>query len=121
MPIALEQEAGNVFRIEIRGMLRKADLDRCQAQLATELPSLGTVRLLFVLDGFEGWEPRDNWSDLTFYIKYGDCIDRIAIVGDERWRSEALMFAGAEMRRGPVAFFDVSSSDVRDARAWLTA
>ena len=54
---------------------------------------LAPVRLLFVLDGFEGWEARDNWSDLTFYAKYSDCIDRIAIVGDERWRSEALMFA----------------------------
>ncbi len=120
MPMTLEQEAGNVFRVEMRGLLRKADLDRCQAQLAAEMSRLGPVRLLFVLDGFEGWEPRDNWSDLTFYAKYGDSIDRIAIVGDERWRSEALMFAGAELRRGPVEFFDGSSSDARDARAWLT-
>ena len=34
MPIALEEEPGNVFRVEIRGMLRKAELDRCQAELA---------------------------------------------------------------------------------------
>ena len=84
MPIGLAQEADSIFRIEMRGMLRKADLDRCQARVAAEMSRLGPVRLLFVLDGFAGWEPRDNWSDLTFYAKYSDCIDRIAIVGDER-------------------------------------
>ena len=102
-------------------MLRKADMDSCQAQLAAEISRLGTVRLLFVLEGFEGWEPRDNWSDLTFYAKYSDCIERIAIVGDERWRSEALMFAGAELRRAPVEYFAGSSSEDGAARAWLTA
>ena len=81
--MALEQhERGNVFRVEIRGHLRKADLDACQAHLAAEMRRLGPVRLLFVLDEFEGWEPHDNWNDLTFYVEHGDAIDRIAIVGD---------------------------------------
>jgi hypothetical protein len=119
MPITMVQEADNVFRMAMSGMLRKPDLDRCQARLASEMRRLGPVRLLFVLQGFEGWEPADNWSDLTFYAKYGDCIDRIAIVGDERWRSEALMFAGAELRRAPVEFFARSAGDETAARAWL--
>ena len=34
MPIGLEEEPDSIFRIEMRGMLRKADLDRCQARLA---------------------------------------------------------------------------------------
>ena len=74
-----------------------------------------------MLDGFEGWEPRDNWSDLTFDAKYSDCIDRIAIVGDERWRSEAPMFAGADLRRAPVEYFGGSSREDGGARAWLSA
>lgn len=121
MPITLEQETANVFRIGMRGLIRKAELDACQARLVAEMDRLGPVRLLFVLDGFEGWEPGDNWSDLTFYAKYSDRIDRIAIVGEERWRSEALMFAGAELRRAPVEYFASSSSDDGAARAWLTA
>ncbi len=121
VPISLEEETGRVFRIEMRGILRKADLDRCQSQLAGEMSRQAPVRLLFILDAFEGWEPGDNWSDLTFYATYGDCIERIAIVGDERWRSEALMFAGADLRRAPVEYFEGSSSDDGAARAWLTA
>ena len=96
MPMTLHDEGGNVFRVEVRGRLRKADLDRGQNALAAEINRLGPVKLLFVLEGFDGWEPADNWSDLSFYVKHGDTIQRIAIVGDERWRSEALMFAGAD-------------------------
>jgi hypothetical protein len=121
VPIALKEETGRVFRVEMRGMLRKAEFDHCQSQLAGEMSPQAPVRLLFILDGFEGWEPRDDWSDLTFYVKYGDSIERIAIVGDERWRSEALMFAGADLRRAPVEYFTSSSSDDGAARAWLTA
>jgi hypothetical protein len=120
MPITMVQEAASVFRMAMSGRLRKSDLDCCQTRLASEMRRLGPVRLLFVLEGFEGWEPGDNWSDLTFYAKYGDCIDRIAIVGDERWRSEALMFAGADLRRALVEFFPRSAGDEPAARAWLT-
>jgi hypothetical protein len=118
VPIAMEHERDNVFRVEIRGTLRKTDLERCQERLVGEMRRLGPVKLLFVLDGFEGWERQANWNDLSFYVKHGDNIERIAIVGDQQWRSEALMFAGADLRRGPVEFF--SEDAIGDARAWLT-
>ena len=121
MPVILSKEDDTLFRVEMRGMVRKADLDRCQERLAAEMRTLGPVRILFVLDGFEGWDSRDNWSDLTFYAKHGDDIDRIAIVGDERWRSEAMMFAVADLRRAPVEFFAGSASKDAAARAWLKA
>jgi hypothetical protein len=65
---------------------------------------VGGVRLLFVLKGFLGWEAHSNWNDMSFYVKHGDRIERIAIVGPERWRSEALMFAGADLRKARVEF-----------------
>ncbi len=77
----------------------------------------GSARLLWVLDGFEGWDPQDRWDDLTYYVSHGDRIDRIAIVGPARWRSETVMFAG--VRRAPVEFFVDGTLDL--ARAWLTA
>jgi hypothetical protein len=119
MPISMECEHDNVFRIDIRGILRKADLERCQERLAGEMARRGPVKLLFVLEAFEGWEPDAGWNDLSFYVAHGDTIDRIAIVGPERWRSETLMFAGADLRKAPVEFFTTDA--VNDARAWLSA
>jgi hypothetical protein len=115
----MHDEGAGVFRIEIRGTLRKPDFERHQNALVAEMGRLGSVKLLLVLDGFQGWDPADNWSDLSFYVKHGDAIQRIAIVGDERWRSESLMFAGADLRKAPVEFFP--SAAAADARAWLSA
>jgi SpoIIAA-like len=119
MPISLEHERDNVFRLDVRGMLRLTELEQCQQRLTVEMARTGSARLLFVLDGFKGWDPQDRWNDLSFYVKYGDAIKGIAIVGPEQWRSETLMFVGADLRRAPVAYFVEGA--VAEARAWLTA
>lgn len=119
MPIELHHERDNVYRVEISGRLRKGDLDRCQRRLTAEIDRVGPVRLLFVLTQFDGWERRADWSDLQFFIEHGAAVDRIAIVGPQRWRSEALMFAGADVRRARVEFFPVGTAS--DARAWLSS
>ena len=117
MPISLEHERDNVFRLDVRGMLRQTEFEECQQRLSSELARTGSARLLFVLDGFEGWDPQGRWDDLSYFANYGDRIERIAIVGPERWRSETLMFAG--VRRAPVSFF--VDGAIADARAWLAA
>jgi hypothetical protein len=117
MPIGLHHERDNIFRIELTAKLRQAEFKRCQEQILHEVSHLGPVRLLFVLDGFEGWEAQDNWSDLSFFVRHGDSIARIAIVGDERWRDLALMFAAADLRKAPVEYF--GERDLVKARSWL--
>ena len=119
MPISMEHEGNNVFRLDVRGTLRLVEFETCQERLIAEMTRIGPIRLLFVLEEFEGWEPHAGWSDLSFYVKHGDKIERIAIVGPERWRSEALMFAAADLRKAPVEFF--AEGDVAEARAWLTS
>jgi hypothetical protein len=115
----VRHERDNVYRVEVRGLLRKPDFEVCAGTLVREMARIGPVRLLFVLEDFEGWDPLDDWKDLTFYVTHGNQIERIAIVGDERWRSESLMFAGADLRTAPVEFF--SEDDLEGARAWLSA
>ncbi len=119
MPITLEYERDNVFRLDLRGTLRQTELEVCQQRLLDEMARTGPVRLLFVLDGFEGWDPDARWNDLSFYVRHGDQIERIAIVGPERWRSETLMFAGADLRKAPVEFFVEGA--ISQARAWLAS
>jgi hypothetical protein len=119
MPISIEHERDNVYRLDVRGILRHGELEECQERLVAAMARTGPSRLLFVLDGFEGWERDPRWSDLSFYVRHGDKIERIAIVGPERWRSEMLMFAVADLRRAPVEFF--VEGTIAEARAWLLA
>jgi len=120
MPITLQHERANIFRLDVSGRLAKPEFDSCQELLAAEIRRVGAVRLLFVLSQFEGWGQDANWGDLSFYVAHGDSIERIAIVGDERWRNETLMFASADLRRAPVEFFS-SPTALDEARAWLAA
>jgi hypothetical protein len=118
MSVELLHEHDNVFRVEIRDVLREHEFKRCQEQVLGEVSRIGAVRLLLVLDGFEGWNQQDNWRDLGFYVKHGDTIERIAIVGQERWRDLALMFAAADLRSAPVEYFREDA--LAEARAWLS-
>jgi len=117
MSIQLQQGSPNVFRMDISGTLSRSEVENCEAQLAQEMERGGTVRLLVVLESFNGWSTGDQWNDLGFYVKHGHAIERIAIVGDEEWRSLALMFANADLRAAPVEFFPRGGIGI--ARAWL--
>lgn len=115
--MSLHHYRGNVYSIELTGRLSAADLARLEHVAATEIKRTGKIRLLVKLDGFEGWDESGNWRDLAFYVKHGDDIERIALVGDDRWRAPALMFAGAGLRRAPVIFFE--PAEARRAEDWL--
>lgn len=118
MPITIEREDDGIYRLEVRGMFREADLLRAEHVVAGEIDRTGPVKLLVVLDAFAGWDPQARWDEALFYVSHGDRITRIAIVGPEKWRDEALLFAGAGLRKGPVEFFPENAT-VR-ARSWLS-
>jgi hypothetical protein len=119
MPIDLQKERDNIYRLEIWGQLRKAELKKCEEKLAGEISQVGPVKLLFNLAGFEGWETRSDWNDLTFFVKHGDSIQQIAIVGDDKWKNQAMMFAGAGLRKAPVEYFPEDA--LSTARTWLSS
>ncbi len=117
MAIRFLRDRDNVYRVEVSGLLGDKEFAALQQSAAAEIEKAGKIRLLIVLDHFSGWAP-GNWNDLAFYIQHGVDIERIAIVGDERWRSETMMFAGADLRQGGVMYF--APAYRREAAAWLT-
>jgi len=117
MGARLEHERDNVYRVDISGMLVEQDFGALQKSAELEIQKAGKIRLLVVLNHFTGWAP-GKWYDLAFYVRHGADVERIAIVGDERWRSEALMFAGADLREGAVKYF--SPPYRREAAKWLS-
>jgi len=117
MPASIQHESGNLFAIRISGVLRQAELQDVQTVAAQEITRIGTIKLLFVLDAFEGWERDADWGDLAFYAAHDKDIDKIAIVGDEKWRDHGLAFAGAGIRKATVRYFNPAEG--AQARAWL--
>ena len=115
MSMELGVEGQRLLVVRIQGILRRRELDECQRAAAKTIRAAGKADALVLLDGFQGWERKDEWGDVSFLIEHDADIEKIAIVGQERWRDEVLMFAGAGLRQTAVCYFNDSDS----ARAWL--
>ena len=117
MAATIRPDGANCYRVDVTGLVSRSELEKVQAAAAQEIARVGKVRLLFVLDQFKGWQKGQGWGDMDFYEKHGQDIERIAIVGEEKWRDDALMFALADLRKAPTRYF--LPAEFEQARTWL--
>ena len=117
MSAYLEQTSDRFLLLRINGELRKSELDAVQTEFAGKFARVGAVKLLVLLENFAGWKRGDEWSDTDFFVKHGDDIEKIAVVGHPRWEAQVLAFTGAGLRKAPVKFFPETGEG--EARTWL--
>ena len=115
MPIEMRVEGQRILVVRMHGILRRAEFDECQRAAAERIRRVGKLAALIELDGFQGWEQGSDWGDMSFLIEHDRDLEKIAVVGQEKWREDALVFAAAGLRSSPVRYFNDSSR----ARAWL--
>ena len=118
MAISSHQEANRVHVIVLSGQLVwsefQAFLNQAEAQ---KVFAAGKVKVLIRLEDLAGWEPGDQWGDVSFFFRHDADIEKIAIVGDPRWHDEMLVFLFAGYRSAEARFF--AAADLEEARAWL--
>lgn len=107
---------GKLAEVHVSGRLTKSDYGILLPELERMIRSQGKIRMLVVLHHFRGWSAGALWEDLKFDFKhYGD-IERLAVIGDERWQSDTaaftMPFTQAEVRYFP-------SEQDRTARRWI--
>ena len=119
MPVEIIDASGKLLQIKIRGMLKKADYDRI-IQIAKEaIAREGKIRALAILEGFEGWERHEDWGDVSFMNQQGQYIEKMAIVGDEKWKDDAFAFTAKGFRPTAIEFFPPSR--LNESRTWLSS
>ncbi|HTP65616.1 MAG TPA: STAS/SEC14 domain-containing protein [Geobacteraceae bacterium] len=118
MGATINRDNNGIWVLRIFGALRKDEMDRVQAAGLEGLNPNESARVLVMVDeDFTGWVGDEVWNDMTFFVKHGDRIGKIAIVGDPKWKSRMLMFTGAGFRRAPVKYFAIDQ--LAQAYAWL--
>jgi hypothetical protein len=118
MGATIRQDKSGIWVVRISGALSKAETDAIQDAWIKAHGLNDDVRLLvMVAEDFRGWVGTEVWSDMTFFVQYGDRIAKIAIVGDPEWESRMLMFTGAGFRRAPVKYF--AENQLAEAYEWL--
>ena len=117
MPATIERETNNISVLHLSGTVQRTEFGNVQDTTARDIDAGAKPRVLAILENFEGWERGADWGDLEFLFSHSHEIAKIAIVGEPRWESDALAFAGAGFRRAPVKFFPTGQE--APARAWL--
>lgn len=120
MAISSHQIADRVHLITLSGLLTWTEFQAFLARVeAEDVFASGKVKILIHLENFSGWEPGDQWGDVSFFFRHDQDIEKIAVVGDPRWRDEMLVFLFADYRQAEARFFP--ETDLEPARAWLVS
>lgn len=77
------------------------------------LQEQASIRLLFVMDDFHGWDLQAVWDDLIFGLEINSRVERIAMVGDREWEKWMARLVGP-FTHGEVRYFDLKEQP----RAW---
>ena len=64
--------AGKICELHIRGILNRADLQPCEAEVAARIDAGERPRMLVILENFGGWQKGDSWADADFMFTRGD-------------------------------------------------
>ena len=112
---------GKVLTLRIRGELRVEDVGGPGGAFGSGGAPEPPHRVLCLLDGFTGWA-KGNWEDPAIQRRAEaneERVARLAIVGDPKWKDEALLFAGVPFTAKEVRFFP--SAERTAAREWLAS
>jgi hypothetical protein len=119
MPVEIIDASGKLLQAKVWAVLRKVDYDLIVQTAKESIAREGKIRALIFLEAFAGWERRADWGDVTFITEYGKDIEKIAIIGEEKWKDDAFAFTGKGFRSSAVEFF--TPSRLEEAREWVSA
>ena len=117
MSITFNKESDGLFVVSVSGILTYDDLKEAENKTAGIKNPDQKAKILVLAGEFSGWGKGGDWGDLTFMHEHDPYIEKIAVVTNEKWRDEMLMFLGAGRRQAAVEFF--YPDEVEDAREWL--
>jgi hypothetical protein len=117
MSATVSKEKEGLIVINVDGILTFNELKEIEEKERQVIDRDKGAAILILAEKFAGWGKEGDWGDLTFMYEYDPYIKKIAIVADEKWRDEMLMFTGAGHRQASIEFF--FPDEVEEARDWL--
>lgn len=109
-------EEGNLLRVDVSGKLTQDDYDELIPAWKKMIARHGSMRLLFVMTDFHGWEPGAAWDDFRFDREHGAQVERVAMVGEKKWQ-EWISKLGALFAATEVKYFEYAQ--LKEAERWL--
>jgi hypothetical protein len=111
-----EEQGGKHIAVQVSGTLTANDYTHFAPQFESLIRQHGKLRVLFDMTGFHGWDAGALWEDIKFDVKHFADIERLAMVGDQKWEHGMAIFC-KPFTRATIRYFD--HADAADARRWL--
>jgi len=108
--------AERVLHVRLNGKLTDADYQQFVPEVEELIARHGSLRLLVEMTDFHGWQAGALWDDLKVYLKHGDEIERLAIVGEKKWQ-EWMTRLSAPFLHSEARYFD--HEQAAEARRWV--
>ena len=112
----LNRSAGSVIGFRMSEKLHDEDYKTFVPQIDKVLESHEKIRLLACFEDFHGWDMHALWDDMKFATTHCTKVDRIALVGDQKWE-EWMAKVCKPFTMAKVEYFDASNLDA--AWDWL--
>mgnify|MGYP001430244443 CR=1 FL=1 len=118
MLYVLPETAGDIVVVQATEKLTSADYtDTFLPLLEEKITAHGEVRCLLYLDqGFTGWETGAMWEDAQFGLQHSQDFKRVALVGGAAWLDWAVKI-GELFMRGEARHF--SENQFLQALHWI--
>jgi len=117
MPVELKHDrASRLVEVTVSGKLDKEDYAAFVPVLEDLIRQWGKVRVLFIMHDFHGWTAGALWQDIKFDVKHFKDIERLAMVGEERWEKGMATFC-KPFTTARIRFFPPEETDA--ARQWV--
>ncbi len=117
MAIRIKAEANGLLIIRVSSLVTPEDMKQLQEAIVAAIKHYGKAKALVVLEAFQGWEKTDAWEDISIIPEYDKKIEKIAVIGDLKWRDEVFAFMGKPFRSASIEFFNPSQES--EAHTWL--
>ena len=108
-----------IICLKVTGRLTKAELGQMQSAAIAGIKDWGKISALVILEDFIGWEKDSGWEDISLADEHEQKIEKMAIVGPERWRDWVCAFVGKGFRPMAIEYF--LPSQLKNARHWLSS
>ena len=107
---------GKILEVDLHGKLSREDYERIGPDIEKMIREHGKIRILVTMHDFDGWDAGGLWEDLKWDVKHFDDVEKLAIVGEERWQKWMVGFCKI-FTTGTVRYFPFARLD--DAHEWL--
>ena len=109
-------EGGKLLMLHVSGKLHKDDYTRFVPEIEQSLEKNGKLRILMEMRDFHGWDVGALWQDIKFDVKHFSDIERVAMVGDQRWEQWMAIFC-KPFTTAKIKYFPAGQEV--EARTWV--